>query len=197
MASSNKEAPVFATRKLNDIVNDFMASTRVRKAPDAYCRADAFIKAFKDFCKDEKTNPDIEESRCTVDYLTTLSGVTIERDTYLPYPGKNGALQKNAWVKGLSIVADDLHGEQLSVLLGFVKQAKLVFDTSIFMKYQDFLKVFEAFCLENRHAFFKPSARLVKEICIRFNLALDASGVRKYRDDEPMKSKWLLGADFA
>lgn len=192
MATTTKEAPVLTPRKLNDVVKDFMASAKVAKDPNAFCRADALIRAFKDYCKESKVSTD----ELTLDHLTTLPGVTVEKDTYLAYPGPNGSIQKSTWAKGVSVVADNQFGADLTTLLAFLDQAKLTYDTSLFMKYSEFLKVFEAYCLTHRKTFFKPSGRVIKEICTRKNLAVDASGVRKYGDEEPSKGKWLLGVDF-
>lgn len=180
-------------KKLNEAVASFLASPKVTKGTDAYCRVDAFVKGFKDFCKESKIAPD---SELNVDLISTLTGVSVEKDVYRAYPGKNGALQKASWVKGVSVVADDNHGAHLSILLDFAKTAKVTYDTEKFMKYGDFLKCFEGFCLERRHTYFKPSARLLKDMCTRMNCALDTTGVRKYREEEATKGKWLLGVDF-
>lgn len=191
--AATQDAPL-TPKKLGDATKDFLASSKLSKGADSFCRVDAFVKAFKDYCKESKIQPDNE---MTIDYLSTLSGVSVEKDVYKAYPGKNGALQKASWVKGVSVVSDDIHGANLTVLLNFAHSAKVTYDTSRFMKYGDFLKCFEAFCLENRHTYFKPSARLLKDLCTRMNLALDTTGVRKYRDEEAAKGKWLLGVDFS
>lgn len=175
----------------------FAESNKVRKDPSAVCKADSFVKAFKDYCKENTitlANPD----EVTLDAIYQATGLTVERDTYRAYPGKNGSIHKSTWLVGASLVADDVHGLQLEVLNEFLdaKRGVFYFDTSVFMKYADFLKCLEAYCLQKRVSFFKPSARVLKEMCMRFNMALETAGVRAYGGADAVKGKWLLGVDF-
>jgi len=178
--------------KLSTALGSFVASERIVRDSTAYCKFDSFVKHFKDFCLKTNVAP-LDNEAVTPQTLFDATGLTVERDTYKAYPGPHGTLQKAAWVTGMSIVADDLHGEQLSLLCDFLNQRNVfVYDVTKYMKYPDFLKCLDAYCLQKRTKNFKPSARLLKDICVRFNVALETTGIH-----DGVKGKYLLGMDFA
>lgn len=170
-------------------IKAFCASDKVRQDAASFCKFDSFVKHLKDYCKEK--NLALEEP-VTLDMVYAATGLTIERDTYRAFPGKRGNIHKSTWLVGLAIVADEAYATQLETMCEFLDGNTFVFDTSKYVKFADFLTCFDGFRLRKRIASFKPSARLLKDICVRYNLALESSGVR-----EGVKGKYLLGLDFA
>lgn len=190
-AETPKPAPT--TLNLNAALAKFVDSDKIKKDPASFCKYDSFVKNFKDFCVKSNIVP-AENAAVTHEALFEATGLSVERDVYRAYPGRSGTLQKSSWIHGVSIAADDTFGAQFAVLCEFLDPMRKVFtyETSRYMKYADFLKCLDAYCLQKRVPSFKPPARLLKEMCIRFNLALENNGVR-----DGVKGKYLLGVDFA
>lgn len=188
---SKPAPPQPTTLTLSAALSNFLGSDRVNKNAEGLCKYDSLSKHFKDYCT--KNSITISDATLSVDALRDHAGLDIEKDTYKSYPGPNGSIQKSTWVKGITLVADDLFGAQLAVLCEFLNPTRQVFkyDTTLYMKYTDFMKCLDAFCLQKRVPGFKPSARLLKEVCVRYNMALESNGVR-----EGVKGKWLLGVNF-
>lgn len=177
---------------IEQTLKDFFASAKIRKDPSAFCKYDSFVKHFKDYCK-EKQVTITDPANLTLDVIYATTGLTVERDTYRPYPGRCGAIHKSTWLMGAAIVADEDYAAQLECLCDFLdpKRGAFAFDTKKYMKYNDFIKCLDGYRLQHRIASFKPSAKLLKDVCVRYNLALESNGVH-----EDVKTKWLLGLDF-
>lgn len=191
-AASSKTAPP-KTVALAQALKDFCASDKVRVDPEAFCKYDSLVKHFRDYCKEKNISPDAKDAM-SVDALYAATGSHVERDTYRAYPGKHGTIHKSTWILGFSIVADEVFSGQLDILCDFLSGSRGVFafDTGRYMKYSDFLTCLDGYRLQRRFTAFKPSARLLKEICVRYNLALESNGIR-----DGVKGKYLLGIDFA
>ena len=184
------------THTLEQTLKDFFQSAKIRKDPNAFCKCDSFAKHFKDYLKEKQISlSDLQTNPTTfLDAVYAATGLTIERDTYRSYPGRCGAIHKSTWLVGAAIVADEDYAVQLEFMCDFLdpKRGVFSFDTKKYMKYNDFLKCLDGYRLQRRVNSFKPSAKLLKDVCIRYNLALESNGIH---DD--VKTKWLLGLDFA
>jgi hypothetical protein len=188
--------PTATVQTLEQTLKDFFQSAKIRKDPSAVCKCDSFVKHFKDYLKEKQITlaDPLMNPATLLDSIYAATGLTIERDTYRPYPGRCGAIHKSTWLTGAAIVADEDYAAQLEFMCDFLDPKRGVFsyDTKKYMKYADFLKCLDGYRLQRRIASFKPSARLLKDVCIRYNLALESSGVH-----DEIKTKWLLGLDFA
>jgi hypothetical protein len=195
-AGYGKKAPPAAADpvsvKMGDALQKFVASDRIRKDPEGFCKYEAFVKHFKDFCLKTSIVP-ADNAAVTPEAVYEATGLTAERDVYKAYPGKNGAIQKGSWILGVCIQADETHGALLSLLSDFLGQPGVfAFRTDAYMKYQDFVKCLDAYCLQKRAQGFKPNAKLLKDVCVRYNMALETNGVR-----DGVKGKYLLGVTWA
>lgn len=187
-ATKTAAAATKTPKTMKDAVAECVAAKIIAVSAGAYVKKEILTRRIKQFMKVKGYALEGEEGD-VVGLLREALGVAApppeDDGRILPYPGPEGTLQKGPWILGLAIPDEDDYGAKLATLVRFAR-TNLRSDTAACIVYNDFCKCFDVYCMTHRIERFKPTARMLRELCARLNCVVDVKD----------KVKRIYGLDF-